>query len=78
MIKKILLYKKSYFPEPGYSKSEIKIELDLSNYSTKSDLKSETGVDTSKFATKSDLAVLKATIDKSDVDEWWNEIYHGV
>ena len=31
----------------------MKVELDLSNYATKSDLKNATGVDTSKFAKKS-------------------------
>ena len=59
-IKKIFLYKISYFPEPYiHSKSKIKVELDLSNYTTKSDLKSATGVDASKIAKKVDLADLK-------------------
>ena len=31
---------------------EIEVELDLSNYATKSDLKNATGVDTSQFAKK--------------------------
>ena len=31
----------------------MKVELDLSNYTTKADLKNATGVDTSKFAKKS-------------------------
>ena len=30
LIKKILLYKMSYFPEPRNSKNEVKVELDLS------------------------------------------------
>ena len=34
---KILLYKKmSYFPPYGHNKNKIKVELDLSNYATKS------------------------------------------
>ena len=38
-IKKISLYKKSYFPELyTCSNNKIKVELDLSNYATKSDL----------------------------------------
>ena len=50
----------SYFPEPyTRSKNKTKVELDLSNYSTKFDLKNATGVDTSKFAKKADLATLK-------------------
>ena len=40
LIKKILLYKMNYFPEPyTRRKSEIKVELDLSNYAAKSDLR---------------------------------------
>ena len=32
-IKRILLYKMSYFPKPhDHSKNEIKVELDLSSY----------------------------------------------
>ena len=39
LIKKIL-YKMSHFPEPHtQSRNKIKVELDLSNYATKSDLK---------------------------------------
>ena len=33
----------------------MKVELDLSNYATKADLKNATGVDASDFAKKSDL-----------------------
>ena len=29
----------SYFPPYGHSKNKIEVELDLSNYATKSDLK---------------------------------------
>ena len=40
LIKKILLYKMSYFSEPyNCSKNKIKVEIHLSNYATKSDLK---------------------------------------
>ena len=43
----------SYFPElHTHSKSRIELELDLSNYATKSDLKNTTGFDTSDFAKK--------------------------
>ena len=41
-----------YFPESKSSRERVKIELDLSNYATKTDLKNAAGVDTSKFATK--------------------------
>ena len=39
----------NYFPEPAPSKNEIKIDLDLFYYATKSEIKSATGVNTSKF-----------------------------
>ena len=40
LIKKILLYKMSYYPEPyTRGKKKMKAELDLSNYATKFDLK---------------------------------------
>ena len=40
LIKKILLYKVTYFPEiHSHSKSEIKADSNLSNYVTKYDLK---------------------------------------
>ena len=48
------------------------IELDLSNYATKADLKDATGVDTSKFAKKVDLANLKSDVDKLDIDKLKN------
>ena len=39
-----------YFPKPKSSGGRVKVELDLSNYATKSDFKNATGVDTPKFA----------------------------
>ena len=45
----------------------MKVELDLSNYATKADLKNAAGVDTLKFAKKVDLASLKSEIDKFDI-----------
>ena len=46
-----------YFPKP-YEPfgGEIKDKVDLSNYATKADLKDATGIDTSNFALKSNLA----------------------
>ena len=50
-----------YFPKPYKSfVGNINDKVDLSNYATKLDLKNTTGADTSKLATKSDLASLKA------------------
>ena len=61
-----------YFPEPKSSGGRVKVELDLSNYATKADLKNATGVDTSKFAKKIDLANLKSNVDKLDIDKLKN------
>ena len=64
-----------YFPEPKSSSGTVEIELDLSNYATKSNLKHATGVDTSKLAKKVDLAKVDLTIrfqsnvDKLDIDK---------
>ena len=41
----------------------------MPSYATKAELKNKTGVDTSKLAAKFDLAILKARIDKIDVDK---------
>ena len=57
-----------YFPEPKSSGGRVKVELNLSNYTTKTDLKNALGVDTSSFAKKSDLANLKSDVDKLDID----------
>ena len=48
-------------------RGNVKVELDLSNYALKADLKLATGVDTFKFATQTDLASLKSEIDKSGI-----------
>ena len=45
------------------------MELDLSNYATKTDSKDITHVDTSSFASKTNLAALKTEIDKTDTDK---------
>ena len=50
----------------------MKVELDLSNYATKTDLKNATGIDTSSFAKKVDLANLKSNVDKLDIDKLKN------
>ena len=41
---------------------DSKVEFDLSNFATKVDLKKETGIDTSEFAKKTDLASLKSDV----------------
>ena len=51
---------------------EAKVELDLSNYATKADVKNAIGVDISKVAQKFDLANLKSNVDKLDVEKLKN------
>ena len=41
-----------YFPELKPLEGRVKVELDLSNYPSKEDLKTTAGVDTSFFAKK--------------------------
>ena len=59
-----------YFPKPCRSfKGSVKVELDLSSYATKAELKNATGVYASKLAAKSGLASSKIDkIDKIDID----------
>ena len=52
-----------YFPKPKSLGGNVKVELHLSNYATKSELK-KTSVDTSDFAKEVDLAHLKLNVDK--------------
>ena len=59
-------------PEPKSLRKLVKIALDLSNYSTKADLKNATNVDISKFAKKVDSANLKSDVDKLDIDKLKN------
>ena len=47
----------------------MKVELDLSEYSTKSDLKNAAGGDKSQWAEKDDLANLKLEVNKLDIDK---------
>ena len=59
----------SYYPPYKSSSTNIKVELDLSNYATKNDLKNITHVDVSSFASTTNLAALKSEVDKIDVDK---------
>ena len=47
----------------------IKVELDLANYATKTDLKNITHADVSSNASKTNLAALKSEVDKIDVNK---------
>ena len=59
----------TYYPPYKSSSSNIKVELDLTNYATKTNLKNITLTDVSSFAIKTNLAVLKTEVDKIDVDK---------
>ena len=48
-------------------RGNINVKVDLSNYATKTDLKTVTHVDTSSFALKANLASLKSEVDKLDI-----------
>ena len=63
-----------YSSEPKYLGANAKVQLDLSNYATKTDSKNATGIDTSDFAEKTDSANLKADVYKLDIDNLKN--YH--
>ena len=55
----------SYFPPYSHCKNKIDVELDLSHYATKSDLKIATRVATSQFVNLDDLS----EVDKLDIDK---------
>ena len=57
------------YPPYRSSSNNIKVELDLANYATKTDLNNITHVDLSSFASKTNLAALKTEVDKIDADK---------
>ena len=59
----------TYYPPYKSSSNNVKEELDLTNYATKTDLKNITHVDVSSYASKTNLAALKTEVDKIDVDK---------
>ena len=56
-----------YFPKQASLGANV--ELDLSNYATKADLKNAAAVDKSDFAKKTDLVNLKSDLDKLEFDK---------
>ena len=58
-----------YFPQYVSSSKNIKLELDISNYATKDDVKNNTHVDVGSYASKTNLAALKTEVDKIDTDK---------
>ena len=57
-------------PEPyALSKNKMKLQSDFSSYATKSNLKEATVIDTSEFAKKTDLTILKSNIDDLNINK---------
>ena len=65
---------RDYFPKPTSFGVNVKVELYLSNYATKEDLKNSTGVDTLNFTKKTDLAYLKSDSINTTVSTKINEV----
>ena len=59
----------TYYPPYKNNSNNIKVELDLSNYATKDDVKNITHVDVSSYASKTNLAALKSEVDKIGTDK---------
>ena len=60
MTERLSLYKMTYYPQSNsLSKNKIKVELDLANCSTQSEVKKSLGADASKFAKNIDLVSSK-------------------
>ena len=71
--KKDIAWISEYFTKSKSLGANVKIELELSNYTTKADFKNATGVDSSDFAKTIKLANLKFVVDKSeDSNRVWN------
>ena len=70
LIKKTLYKMSQCFPKP-YEPfgGDINVNVDLSNYATKGDIKNISHVDTSSFTLKTNLASLKIEVDKLDTDK---------
>ena len=58
-----------YFPTPISDYKNIKVKIDLTNYTTKRYINDITHIDTSNFALKTNLANLKTKVDKLDIDK---------
>ena len=58
-----------YFPPYRSHGGDIKVELDLSNYATKTDLKDVAHIDVSSFASKTNLSSLRTKEGKLDIDK---------
>ena len=67
--KRVYYIMSTYYPPYKSSSSNVKVELDFTNYATKTDLKNITQLDVSSFTSKTNLAALKTELDQIDVDK---------
>ena len=58
-----------YFQKSKCLGTNVKVQLDLSNYTTKADVKVAKGVDTLDFVKKIDLTSLTFHVDKVNIDK---------
>ena len=63
-----IYYKMSYYPPYKSSSNNIKVELDLTNYATKTDLNNITHVNTSSLLVRQ-ISSIKTEVDKIDIDK---------
>ena len=68
-ITKCIVLLSEYFPKPKSLGANVKVKSDLSNYVTKADLKNATGVNTSDFIKKTNIANLKYDLDNLNIDK---------
>ena len=59
----------SYYPPYKSSSNNVKVQLYLTNYTTKTDLKNVIHVYVSSFASKTNSAALKTEVDKIDTNK---------
>ena len=52
----------TYYPPDKSSSNNIKVELELTNYATKDDVKNITHVDVSSYVSKTNLEALKTKV----------------
>ena len=70
LIKKTLYKMSQYFLKPyKFFGGDINVKVNLSNYAPKLELKIASGIYTSNFALKPNLATLKVEVEKIDVDK---------
>ena len=73
IIKQSLVHKNykmsTYYPPYKSSSCNVKVELDLTNYATETDLKTMAHTDVCSFAGRTNLAALKTEVEKIDVDK---------